>query len=65
MLSLVGRRADGWVPSLGYFKPKDLLEGNQRIDEAATAAGRDPHSIRRVLNAGGDISVEQFHLPDG
>ena len=48
------------MPSLGYFQPKDLLEGNQRIDEAATAAGRDPHSIRRILNAGGDISVEQF-----
>src|SRR5882762_7761420 len=60
MLSLVGRLADGWVPSFGYFQPKDLLEGNQRIDEAATAAGRDPRSIRRVLNAGGDISVEQF-----
>jgi alkanesulfonate monooxygenase SsuD/methylene tetrahydromethanopterin reductase-like flavin-dependent oxidoreductase (luciferase family) len=60
MLSLVGRMADGWVPSLGYFQPKDLLEGNQRIDEAATAAGRDVRSIRRVLNAGGDVSVEQF-----
>jgi alkanesulfonate monooxygenase SsuD/methylene tetrahydromethanopterin reductase-like flavin-dependent oxidoreductase (luciferase family) len=60
MLSLVGRLADGWVPSLGYFQPKDLLEGNRRIDEAATAAGRDPRSIRRILNAGGDISVEQF-----
>jgi alkanesulfonate monooxygenase SsuD/methylene tetrahydromethanopterin reductase-like flavin-dependent oxidoreductase (luciferase family) len=60
MLSLVGRLADGWVPSLGYFQPKDLLEGNQRIDEAVTAAGRDPRSIRRILNAGGDISVEQF-----
>src|SRR5258705_2998480 len=60
MLSLVGRLADGWVPSFGYFQPKDLLEGNQRIDEAATAAGRDPRSIRRILNAGGDISVEQF-----
>ena len=52
MLSLVGRMADGWVPSLGYFKPADLLEGNRRIDEAANAAGRDPRSIRRVLNAG-------------
>jgi alkanesulfonate monooxygenase SsuD/methylene tetrahydromethanopterin reductase-like flavin-dependent oxidoreductase (luciferase family) len=52
MLSLVGRLADGWVPSLGYFQPADLLEGNRRIDEAATAAGRDPRSIRRVLNAG-------------
>ena len=52
MLSLVGRLGDGWVPSLGYFQPPDLLEGNKRIDEAATAAGRDPRSIRRLLNAG-------------
>ncbi len=52
MLSVIGRLADGWVPSLGYLKPPDLLEGNRRIDEAATAAGRDPRSIRRVLNAG-------------
>jgi alkanesulfonate monooxygenase SsuD/methylene tetrahydromethanopterin reductase-like flavin-dependent oxidoreductase (luciferase family) len=60
MLSLVGRAADGWVPSLGYVQPADLLEGNRRIDEAAAAAGRDPRSIRRVLNAGADISSEQL-----
>ena len=52
MLSVIGRLADGWVPSLGYLKPPDLLEANRRIDEAATAAGRDPRAIRRVLNAG-------------
>ena len=52
MLSLVGRLADGWVPSYGYVKPADIIEGNRRIDEAATAAGRDPRTIRRVLNAG-------------
>lgn len=52
MLSLVGRLGDGWVPSLGYVQPADLNEGNQRIDEAAQAAGRDPRAIRRVLNAG-------------
>jgi alkanesulfonate monooxygenase SsuD/methylene tetrahydromethanopterin reductase-like flavin-dependent oxidoreductase (luciferase family) len=52
MLSLIGRMADGWVPSLGYLQPSDLAEGNKRIDEAATAAGRDPKSIRRILNAG-------------
>ena len=52
MLSIVGRLADGWVPSYGYVKEADLLEGNRRIDEAAVAAGRDPRSIRRVLNAG-------------
>jgi alkanesulfonate monooxygenase SsuD/methylene tetrahydromethanopterin reductase-like flavin-dependent oxidoreductase (luciferase family) len=52
MLSLVGRLADGWVPSLGYLQPEDLRQANMRIDEAATSAGRDPGSIRRVLNAG-------------
>jgi len=52
MLSIVGRLADGWVPSYGYVKEAELLEGNRRIDEAAVAAGRDPRSIRRVLNAG-------------
>jgi alkanesulfonate monooxygenase SsuD/methylene tetrahydromethanopterin reductase-like flavin-dependent oxidoreductase (luciferase family) len=52
MLSLIGRIADGWVPSLGYVQPADLAEANKRIDEAATAAGRDPKAIRRVLNTG-------------
>jgi alkanesulfonate monooxygenase SsuD/methylene tetrahydromethanopterin reductase-like flavin-dependent oxidoreductase (luciferase family) len=52
MLSLIGRMADGWVPSLGGVQPHDLTEGNKRIDEAATAAGRDPKSIRRILNTG-------------
>jgi alkanesulfonate monooxygenase SsuD/methylene tetrahydromethanopterin reductase-like flavin-dependent oxidoreductase (luciferase family) len=60
MLSLVGRAADGWVPSLGYVQPADLLEGNRRIDDAAGAAGRDPRSIRRILNAGADVPTEQF-----
>jgi len=52
MLSLVGRLADGWVPSYGYMKAPELLEGNRRIDDAARSAGRDPRSIRRILNAG-------------
>jgi hypothetical protein len=60
MLSLVGRLADGWVPSLGYVQPADLLEGNRRIDEAAAAAGREPRAIRRLLNAGADVPVEMF-----
>ena len=58
MLSLVGRMADGWVPSFGYVKPADLLQGNQRIDEAAGQAGRDPHAIRRILNAGADLPMD-------
>jgi alkanesulfonate monooxygenase SsuD/methylene tetrahydromethanopterin reductase-like flavin-dependent oxidoreductase (luciferase family) len=60
MLSLVGRAADGWLPSFGYVQPADLLEGNRRIDDASAAAGRDPRAIRRLLNAGADVSVETF-----
>jgi len=52
MLSITGRLADGWVPSLGYLQPPDLIAANERIDEAARGAGRDPKSIRRVLNVG-------------
>jgi alkanesulfonate monooxygenase SsuD/methylene tetrahydromethanopterin reductase-like flavin-dependent oxidoreductase (luciferase family) len=60
MLSLVGRAADGWVPSLGGVQPENLAAGNARIDEAAEAAGRDPRSIRRVLNASAGVPHELF-----
>jgi alkanesulfonate monooxygenase SsuD/methylene tetrahydromethanopterin reductase-like flavin-dependent oxidoreductase (luciferase family) len=60
MLALIGRAADGWVPSLGYVQPADLLEGNRRIDEAAAAAGRNPRAIRRLLNVGADVPVEML-----
>jgi alkanesulfonate monooxygenase SsuD/methylene tetrahydromethanopterin reductase-like flavin-dependent oxidoreductase (luciferase family) len=60
MLALTGRSADGWVPSLGYLKPEDMDEANARIDDAARAAGRDPSAIRRVINAGGDLTAEAF-----
>jgi alkanesulfonate monooxygenase SsuD/methylene tetrahydromethanopterin reductase-like flavin-dependent oxidoreductase (luciferase family) len=55
MLRLVGRKADGWVPSLGVLSADELRAGNRRIDEAAEAAGRDPRRIRRILNLQGVI----------
>jgi alkanesulfonate monooxygenase SsuD/methylene tetrahydromethanopterin reductase-like flavin-dependent oxidoreductase (luciferase family) len=58
MLGITGRLADGWVPSLGFLKPDDLTVANQRIDEAARAAGRDPKSIRRVLNYGYPVDAD-------
>jgi alkanesulfonate monooxygenase SsuD/methylene tetrahydromethanopterin reductase-like flavin-dependent oxidoreductase (luciferase family) len=57
-LALVGRRADGWVPSLGYLQAGDLAEGNARIDEAAQSAGRDPAAIQRLLNVAGAIDAD-------
>jgi alkanesulfonate monooxygenase SsuD/methylene tetrahydromethanopterin reductase-like flavin-dependent oxidoreductase (luciferase family) len=52
MLSLTGRKGDGWLPSLGYLKPGQLAEGNAAIDEAAASVGRQPRDIRRLVNLG-------------
>ncbi|MCR6689979.1 LLM class flavin-dependent oxidoreductase [Cellulomonas sp.] len=52
MLALVGRQADGWLPSLGYLDLADAPAANARIDDAAHDAGRDPREIRRLLNLG-------------
>ena len=61
---LLGRVADGWLPSLGRSSPSELDSRHDIIDEAATAAGRDPASIRRMLNVGGKITegVSNGHL---
>jgi alkanesulfonate monooxygenase SsuD/methylene tetrahydromethanopterin reductase-like flavin-dependent oxidoreductase (luciferase family) len=55
MLRLVGRKADGWLPSLGVLSADELKRGNEQVDAAAEAAGRDPRAIRRVLNLQGLI----------
>jgi alkanesulfonate monooxygenase SsuD/methylene tetrahydromethanopterin reductase-like flavin-dependent oxidoreductase (luciferase family) len=55
MQRLVGRKADGWLPSLGVLTREELRAGNETIDAAAEKAGRDPRSIRRILNLQGVI----------
>ena len=65
MLRLIGRLADGWVPSLGYSPPEKLPEMQKRIDEAAAEAGREPKEIRRAYNLGGRIGEEHRGLLDG
>jgi alkanesulfonate monooxygenase SsuD/methylene tetrahydromethanopterin reductase-like flavin-dependent oxidoreductase (luciferase family) len=54
-LALTGRLADGWVPSLSWATPELVPAMQQRIDDAAAAAGRDPREVRRVYNVGGTI----------
>jgi alkanesulfonate monooxygenase SsuD/methylene tetrahydromethanopterin reductase-like flavin-dependent oxidoreductase (luciferase family) len=58
MLRLVGRKADGWLPSLGVLTRDELRAGNEQIDAAAEKAGRDPHSIRRIINVQGVIGEQ-------
>ncbi|MDT0165437.1 LLM class flavin-dependent oxidoreductase [Actinotalea sp. AC32] len=56
MLGLVGRAADGWLPSLGYIQPHEVAAANRVIDDAAHEAGRRPADVRRMLNVmGGDL----------
>jgi alkanesulfonate monooxygenase SsuD/methylene tetrahydromethanopterin reductase-like flavin-dependent oxidoreductase (luciferase family) len=56
MLRLIGRKADGWLPSLMYLASHEDLAGmNQIIDQAAHDAGREPHEIRRMLNVAGKL----------
>lgn len=65
MLRLIGRKADGWLPTLGYLKPGEFRAGNGIIDDAARAAGRDPREIRRLLNISGRFAVERGGFLDG
>jgi alkanesulfonate monooxygenase SsuD/methylene tetrahydromethanopterin reductase-like flavin-dependent oxidoreductase (luciferase family) len=65
MLALVGRLADGWVPSSGYLPPDRLAAAQARIDDAAAAAGRDPAAIRRLYNVSGRIGPGGRGFLDG
>ncbi|GAA0390963.1 N5,N10-methylene tetrahydromethanopterin reductase [Acrocarpospora corrugata] len=55
-LALTGRSANGWLPSSGWAPPARLPELNDRIDTAATKAGREPSEIRRLYNVNGTIT---------
>jgi alkanesulfonate monooxygenase SsuD/methylene tetrahydromethanopterin reductase-like flavin-dependent oxidoreductase (luciferase family) len=50
MQRLIGRKADGWLPGLPVLQPGDYARGNEIIDAAAIAAGREPGQITRLLN---------------
>jgi alkanesulfonate monooxygenase SsuD/methylene tetrahydromethanopterin reductase-like flavin-dependent oxidoreductase (luciferase family) len=54
-LRLAGQVADGWIPSF-RGDLKKLREMADQLDEAAAKAGRDPASIRRILNVSGEIT---------
>ena len=54
-LKLAGQVADGWVPSF-RGDLKKIADMSKRLDEAIAEAGRDPASIRRILNVNGSIT---------
>jgi alkanesulfonate monooxygenase SsuD/methylene tetrahydromethanopterin reductase-like flavin-dependent oxidoreductase (luciferase family) len=67
MLRLIGRTADGWLPTLGYLPGgvEDLTELNEHIDGAAVAAGREPGQVRRMLNVSGRFAPAGRGFLDG
>ncbi|MXW30647.1 MAG: LLM class flavin-dependent oxidoreductase [Chloroflexi bacterium] len=59
MLSLTGRVADGWIRNGGW--PSDLDAYRQQlaaVEAAASAAGRDPGSLHRVVNCNAYVGDE-------
>lgn len=60
MLRLIGEIGDGWLPSLGYIDDDGIASASAAIDAAATAAGRDPAQIRRILNVGEEIPRDEL-----
>jgi alkanesulfonate monooxygenase SsuD/methylene tetrahydromethanopterin reductase-like flavin-dependent oxidoreductase (luciferase family) len=65
MLGLIGRLADGWIPSMRWATPDRLPEMHERIDEGAEGAGREPGEIRRLYNVSGNIGAEGEGLLEG
>jgi alkanesulfonate monooxygenase SsuD/methylene tetrahydromethanopterin reductase-like flavin-dependent oxidoreductase (luciferase family) len=64
VMGLVGRGADGWVPTLyPAIQMSDLEELNQQLDGALTAAGRDLSDVQRVWPIAGTISDTESHMP--
>jgi hypothetical protein len=55
-LGVLGRLADGWLPSSSYAPPDRLPEMQKRIDDSALEAGRQPREIRRLYNVMGLIT---------
>jgi alkanesulfonate monooxygenase SsuD/methylene tetrahydromethanopterin reductase-like flavin-dependent oxidoreductase (luciferase family) len=67
MMRVVGRLADGWIPSLPRLPLDEVAHKQRAIDESARAAGRDPSAIRRIANVSGEIvdraATEWLHGP--
>jgi probable F420-dependent oxidoreductase len=56
-LSVTGRLADGWIPTLELAPPERVTAMRERVLAAARQAGRDPEEITCVYNI--DIRVDE------
>jgi alkanesulfonate monooxygenase SsuD/methylene tetrahydromethanopterin reductase-like flavin-dependent oxidoreductase (luciferase family) len=56
MMRVVGRLADGWLPSLPRLPLAEIPARVRLLEDAAERAGRDPRAIRRIANVNGVIA---------
>lgn len=49
-LSVTGRLADGWIPSVGFAPPDRIPSMLERIRDASEEAGRDRDAVRAIYN---------------
>ena len=63
MLDLVGRAADGWLPSMPFAPPERMPALRDRVRRAAEAAGRDPDAITYAYNVGVHVGRRQEDRP--
>jgi alkanesulfonate monooxygenase SsuD/methylene tetrahydromethanopterin reductase-like flavin-dependent oxidoreductase (luciferase family) len=61
-LAVTGRLADGWIPSLGYAPPDEVVGMRERVLEAARAAGRDPSEITCAYNV--EVRIDEHAESD-
>lgn len=60
MQRILGRKGDGWLPSLPWMKPGAVERGNQIIDDSARKAGRDPRAVTRMMNVTPQYDAEDL-----
>jgi alkanesulfonate monooxygenase SsuD/methylene tetrahydromethanopterin reductase-like flavin-dependent oxidoreductase (luciferase family) len=56
-LAVTGRLADGWIPSLGYASPDEVVVMRERVLRAAEESGRDPAEITCAYNV--EVRVDE------
>jgi alkanesulfonate monooxygenase SsuD/methylene tetrahydromethanopterin reductase-like flavin-dependent oxidoreductase (luciferase family) len=62
LLRVTGRLADGYMKNLGWGPAADVRALNDAVDAAAEAAGRDPNTIRRVMNGAAFVAHSEAEL---
>jgi len=55
MLDLIGRHADGWLPSMPFVPPERFPDLRDAVRRASEAAGRDPDAVTRAYNVGAHV----------